>query len=33
MTDVQSNTITKVIKKIKVLYVNILNKYIENVDY
>jgi hypothetical protein len=33
MTDAQSNTITKVIKKIKVLYVNILNKYIENVDY
>jgi hypothetical protein len=33
MTDVQSNTITKVIKKIKVLYINILNKYIENVDY
>jgi hypothetical protein len=33
MTDAQSNTITKVIKKIKVLYINILNKYIENVDY
>ena len=33
MTDAQSNTITKVIKKIKTLYVQILNRYIENVDY
>lgn len=33
MTDAQSNTITKVIKKIKVLYVNILKNYIENIDY
>lgn len=33
MTDTNSNTITKVIKRIKVLYISILNKYIENVDY
>jgi len=33
MTDCQSSTITKVIKKIKTLYVQILNKYIENADY
>jgi hypothetical protein len=33
MTDCQSNTITKVIKKIKTLYISILNNYIENVDY
>jgi len=33
MTDAQSNTITKVIKRIKVLYVMILNEYIENADY
>jgi len=33
MTDAQSNTITKVIKKIKTLYIEILNRYIENVDY
>lgn len=33
MTDAQSNTITKVIKRIKILYISILNKYIENVDY
>lgn len=33
MTDAQSNTITKVIKRIKILYLSILNKYIENVDY
>jgi len=33
MTDCQSNTITKVIKKIKTLYVQILNNYIENADY
>jgi hypothetical protein len=33
MTDAQSNTITKVIKRIKVLYAKILNEYIENVDY
>ena len=33
MTDAQSNTITKVIKRIKVLYAEILNDYIENVDY
>ena len=33
MTDCQSNTITKVIKRIKVLYAEILNDYIENVDY
>lgn len=33
MTDCQSNTITKVIKKIKGLYAQILNNYIENADY
>lgn len=33
MTDAQSNTITKVIKRIKVLYASILNDYIENADY
>ena len=33
MTNANSNTITKVIKRIKVLYISILNKYIENVDY
>ena len=33
MTDAQSNTITNVIKRIKVLYAEILNDYIENVDY
>jgi hypothetical protein len=33
MTDAQSSTITKVIKRIKVLYAELLNKYIENVDY
>ena len=33
MTDCQSNTITKVIKKIKGLYVQTLNNYIENADY
>jgi hypothetical protein len=33
MTDCQSNTITKVIKRIKVLYLQILNNYIENADY
>jgi hypothetical protein len=33
MTDCQSNTITKVIKKIKTLYVSILNNYIDNADY
>jgi len=33
ITDCQSNTITKVIKKIKGLYVQILNNYIENADY
>jgi hypothetical protein len=33
MTDAQSSTITKVIKRIKVLYIELLNEYIENVDY
>lgn len=33
MTDVQSNTITKVIKKLKTIYKNILNTYIENNDF
>jgi hypothetical protein len=33
MTDAQSNTITKVIKRIKVIYASILNEYIENADY
>jgi hypothetical protein len=33
MTDAQSNTITKVIKKIKTVYVSILSNYIENADY
>ena len=33
MTDCQSNTITKVIKKLKVIYKTILNNYLENHDY
>jgi len=33
MTEVQSNTITKVIKKLKVIYKKILNNYLENKDY
>lgn len=33
IADVQSNTITKVIKKLKVIYKSILNNYIENNDY
>jgi len=33
ITDTQSNTITKVIKKLKVIYKSILNNYIENSDY
>jgi hypothetical protein len=33
MTDCQSNTITRVIKKIKTVYMSILNNYIENADY
>lgn len=33
MTDTQSNTITKVIKKLKNIYKTILNKYLENNDY
>jgi hypothetical protein len=33
MTDAHSNTITKVIKRIKSMYLVILNQYIENVDY
>jgi len=33
MTDTQSNTITKVIKKLKTIYKTILNNYLENNDY
>lgn len=33
MTDTQSNTITKVIKKLKVIYKRILDNYLENSDY
>lgn len=33
MTDSQSNTITKVIKKLKIIYKKILNAYIENNDF
>ena len=33
MTDCQSNTITKVIKKLKVIYKEILDDYLENNDY
>ena len=33
MADVQSNTITKVIKKLKSIYKTILNEYLENNDY
>lgn len=33
MTDAQSNTITKVIKKLKVIYKRILDNYLENSDY
>jgi hypothetical protein len=32
MTDCQSNTITKVIKKLKVVYKEVLDHHIENVD-
>jgi hypothetical protein len=32
MTDAESNTITKVIKKLKVIYKDILNDYLENHD-
>ena len=33
MADVQSNTITKVIKRLKSIYKTILNEYLENNDY
>ena len=33
MTDAQSNTITKVIKKLKTIYKTILDNYLENHDY
>lgn len=33
MADAQSNTITKVIKKLKVIYKKILDNYLENNDY
>lgn len=33
MTDTQSNVITKVIKKLKVIYKRILDNYLENNDY
>jgi hypothetical protein len=33
ITDTQSNTITKVIKKLKVIYKKILDNYLENNDY
>jgi len=33
MTDAQSNTITKVIKKLKLIYKDILNDYLENNDF
>ena len=33
MTDTQSNTITKVIKKLKTIYKTILDNYLENSDY
>ena len=33
MTDCDSNTITRVIKKLKAIYKSILNDYIENSDY
>jgi hypothetical protein len=32
MTDCQSNTITKVIKRLKVIYKEVLDHHIENVD-
>ena len=32
MTDCQSNTITKVIKKLKIIYKQVLDHHIENVD-
>lgn len=32
MTDAESNTITKVIKKLKIIYKDILNDYLENYD-
>jgi hypothetical protein len=33
MTDAQSNTITKVIKRLKTIYKRILDNYLENNDY
>lgn len=33
ITDCQSNTITKVIKKLKIIYKNVLDDYLENNDY
>lgn len=33
MTDAPSNTITKVIKKLKTIYKKILDNYVENMDY
>jgi hypothetical protein len=33
MTDAESNTITKVIKRLKIIYKEILNDYLENRDY
>jgi hypothetical protein len=33
MTDTPSNTITKVIKKLKTIYKKILDNYVENMDY
>jgi len=33
MTDTQSNTITKVIKKLKTIYKTILDNYLENHDF
>lgn len=33
MTDAPSNTITKVIKKLKTIYKKILDNYLENIDY
>jgi len=33
MTDAQSNTSTKVIKRLKTIYKTILNQYLENNDY
>ena len=33
MTDAESNTITRVIKRLKTIYKDILNDYLENRDY